>query len=1274
MARLTKSDIERKLLSGESISLPGASKKDQLKLSTAAGRRLFSFLLGSGVRQYSALPEEFISGLATAFKGVSDPAEQAVTQATASAPTTFWRLVSVETEGFGGLNIWGGPPFKFNFDQQSYLLEGPNGTGKSSLAGAIIWALSGDRPRDQTRSKADESQPVFLSNNKVAGKWPPIACYPATAEGLKSSPRVRVKLAFGDAAGKLATIERVLEDGKTVVQATNPIDVPQVLMEAGVFMPARLASLRFDEGQNRLTDAIQKLTGLDDLIAIGEMVDGLCHKGREYLSYEKRESAALATQFANSLKDARETLSTVEVEVPHFNPKDALEDNGSLSVFAKSIAAKSASLAAVISGDLSPALNLANSADQQRVIVAIGSTQQDLSNGLSNASSWAAMQSIKEALDPDARKKLSDAIDAARSRTILAQELRAKGVQDVKFRLKVMAAQWHEAHHSGLINDCPLCTQTSKDRTLFANELEALRALGGEAAKEFEDNINAISVELTSSLPSTLRAMLIDLERFEPRDDIIADLRACFVANDRYKNILTGAGSLMDVAIATAPVGAAAAIHTYDSQDPARIVLQIARAERLLQLVDWHDQYASVWVDWWKGLTFLAEDSESQKLETGEVESIAAHLKRLSAALASADPYRRAVNAFEQALKSGKSVAVIEAELKLREDIAEQLKPLKGLGALAASIAQDAIEGLSERISKLLKKMHLAEQLQFHTTHYHRKDGIVVRGAFAPDIQIDATLVANTSWLRIVLWAFIFALREEAVEQQGTDPFPLLILDDPQSTFDSTHRYRWGQYLAGLQGQPNRIQAILTTYDEAFLEIIKIAGVDGRRAMIAAAGPELGHVGIFEGESLERSWQAANKTKTPKSAQDFIGDVRVYLEGSLRLMLRGEDVAISALGRGFVLGQSREKLRQLNESGLPPWDRTQFKTLLSLLNKEAAPIKHMEMSHHADLAVLGMPEAEDVWKHWQKLSSSLEHCFRLGRQHYQLHGGLTALHASPPTISLPEGYKEAVKKLPLSIVGKAAALSGGRVADGCVDFNKYAAASAKKIVLAQHSTYRLASATLEPTARIGDLLLVKEAGEPSARSLVVALSDERILARRFEVADNHSDIAVLTAQAINPRQIAAPVVGHKATFTLHKVIGVLYGQKSWGIPAASAMEVCEIKGESGLHSLTSHALGLVEVVGHSAEPLALNGQYLIVGQELDGASALESCDGMPVIAADSDDKKFFKRLRISSDRIVLESLDSGGDYGPIVMQPPGHQENSLQKVWPVVGVLFELPN
>ncbi len=166
------------------------------------------------------------------------------------------------------------------------------------------------------------------------------------------------------------------------------------------------------------------------------------------------------------------------------------------------------------------------------------------------------------------------------------------------------------------------------------------------------------------------------------------------------------------------------------------------------------------------------------------------------------------------AWKSGKLAAEIEKELKHREAIADSLMPLKNLGPLAESVAREAIEGLSDRIAELLKQIHLTEQLQFHDARLHRKEGLVVRGGFVPDLRIDATLVANTSWLRAVLWAFLFALREEAVEQVGTDPFPLLVFDDPHSTFDAEHRHRWGQYIASLQSGRSKAQIILTTYDE----------------------------------------------------------------------------------------------------------------------------------------------------------------------------------------------------------------------------------------------------------------------------------------------------------------------------------------------------------------------------------------------------------------------------------------------------------------------------
>lgn len=141
------------------------------------------------------------------------------------------------------------------------------------------------------------------------------------------------------------------------------------------------------------------------------------------------------------------------------------------------------------------------------------------------------------------------------------------------------------------------------------------------------------------------------------------------------------------------------------------------------------------------------------------------------------------------------------------------------------------------------------------------------------------------------------------------------------------------------------------------------------------------------------------------------------------------------------------------------------------------------------------------------------------------------------------------------------------------------------------------------------MLLVKEAGEPSDKSLVVALSDSRILARRFELADNHSDVAVLTAQAINPRKIAPPVIAHKSSLKLFKIIGVLYEASSWAAPATSNEEVSECSGEAVLSVVTSEALGLVEVVGQSAEPHALTGQYITIEKQLATADTLRHLDG-----------------------------------------------------------------
>jgi hypothetical protein len=255
-------------------------------------------------------------------------------------------------------------------------------------------------------------------------------------------------------------------------------------------------------------------------------------------------------------------------------------------------------------------------------------------------------------------------------------------------------------------------------------------------------------------------------------------------------------------------------------------------------------------------------------------------------------------------------------------------------------------------------------------------------------------------------------------------------------------------------------------------------------------------------------------------------------------------------------------------------------------------------------------------------------------------------------------------------------LTDGRVADGKVEMDEFATSAHIAIVLGRHFAYRLTARTLEPVARPGDILLVRELGEPTPKSLVVALSDERILARRLEIAENHTDVAVLTAQSINPREIAPPVIAHKSTFSLFKIIGTLYGEPAWSPPVAGSLdEVCDCGSEAVLTRLTSDALGLVEVVGQSTEPHALDGQFLIVKSPVAPDAASKTLEGKPIIAADNDDNCYFKRLRVpTAGHIVLESLDTGGDYPPVILTAPGASPDSINAVWPVVGILFERPN
>ena len=700
MARLSKAEIERTLLSGGLLEwVDSNGKRSVLQLTNAKERRLFAYLLTSEVRQPTGLTEPFIAGLAAAFDGSNDPASGLQSENTHSSPTGPWKLYSIETEGFGGLNTWGGSAFRMEVDGDSFILDGPNGSGKSSLVGAITWALAGERPRDQSDASGHEAKPVFGENNKIAGQWPPLGCYPPTLGQLKQLPDVKVRLTFSHSSSGRATVERALSQG-IVTQTVSPnFYVPPVLIETGILMPARMAHLRFDDGGGRLTDAIQQLTGLDDLVAIGALTDGLCYKSREYRAYRSKELVNFTTQFDQAIARARSELHSVSIEVPPFKPGDTDNPNGAMAALGTTLTDLATASAQVISSDLNTGLDVALIRVQNEVIANIAAARDEIGAGIEALIQWKSIHGVATSIDQETAREIREATEDALLQAADAVDLLKRSRDDSRFQLKALGAKWHADHASGPIENCPLCQHSLRNNPELIRELEELRVAGDAATKKFDDNINSIVATLDQVIPKELRYTKSESISAEPRGQLISQIQATFVDKERYANCLVTVAELVRRALATAPP-ATLGVPTEESlisDDPdlARIMDRIAFARRLIALAEWFQSNSESWRLWWATLAGSKNEEINSPFAVmreaqGSKESLVRHLDRLSESLEKSEPYRKGAEALREAWKAGRNASEIEKEVDKRNAISESLQPLKSLVVLCESIARVA--------------------------------------------------------------------------------------------------------------------------------------------------------------------------------------------------------------------------------------------------------------------------------------------------------------------------------------------------------------------------------------------------------------------------------------------------------------------------------------------------------------------------------------------------------------------------------------------------------
>src|SRR5260221_14703443 len=252
-------------------------------------------------------------------------------------------LTKVEAHRFGGLHAFsdkGHPPESFVFEplKPITLLEGWNGSGKTSVVNAIIWCLTGQLLRPQR--KPEETEEEFACKIQVNASTPPTEhkLTPVTPLPDKRIPPdlsreklaldTWVELTFADEAGNiLPAIRRAQKRSAKGSVNETPADITSLGLDpiaarigttiAGLLPFIQIGSV------SEFGQAIAQLTGLADLVDLAKHATRTHQRvGKELRKARKDEMHHQNEAF----RQARNDLELLLDVNPSLKPAGALPD------------------------------------------------------------------------------------------------------------------------------------------------------------------------------------------------------------------------------------------------------------------------------------------------------------------------------------------------------------------------------------------------------------------------------------------------------------------------------------------------------------------------------------------------------------------------------------------------------------------------------------------------------------------------------------------------------------------------------------------------------------------------------------------------------------------------------------------------------------------------------------------------------------------------------------------------------------------------------------
>jgi hypothetical protein len=805
-------------------------------------------------------------------------------------------LVKVEAHRFGGLHAFsdgGRPPESFILEpvKPITLLEGWNGSGKTSVLNAIIWCLTGQVLRPQR--KPEETDEEFAcriqlnastqpSEHKLTPVTPlPDNRFPPDLSREKLPLDTWVEVTFADEDGTLLppirrTQKRTAKGAVEEIAADiASLGVDPIAAKIGTTIPGLLPFIQIG-AVSEFGQAIAQLTGLADLVDLAK------HARRTQERIDKEFTKARKDEIElqnDAFRQARNDLQALIDEASSLKFSGALPDPASAGKLEDELIAIEEHFTAcktqalenakqVLGTDFDPSNKKARDSLEQNVSPAL----QQLSDfgKLTSAARLAGLSKLTDEQVAEAERLTEDI--KAEAKTL--SELTTAPDLATRRQLYARVAAWMKEQGEIDLSTCKVCGG-SLESAIDAKTGRPVRdelsdALTGDAelightvATWAASRLGKLSKNLPEELAIEIKRELPETPAELLKSAIVTEM----FDTAPFKGVLTvlqpGTLALAESCFAILPVFASSAV------DQLPCVISVAAKEvgdalsRIRRAIDfgrWQKTNKDV-VNAAVMAVITKKNPNAEPITDGS--PLGVKLAALSDIVKSAAPINSAIEYCARMSVALKLRREREKRIGEYQVASEALSDVIAIGALAQTQVESLRTNLDGRAAYWRNRIY---NNAYSTSGY----GLIgsdmdSKGALAlfvgsNGVSAPAQHISNASALRASLVGFYIAFWEHVYKARGG--LKLLILDDPQELLDDDNR--------------DRLARTLPEIIKVGAQILLTTQVDAIRLQVDALNQQFNDAGLFGWEQF-----IPDRLELKESAPDVpLGDVFVGLAGS----------------------------------------------------------------------------------------------------------------------------------------------------------------------------------------------------------------------------------------------------------------------------------------------------------------------------------------------------------------------------------------------------------